>query len=169
MVPATTTTPLTLTPNAVRYGLSVDRLGGAYRGTLLLQRAQRDAGGAWVDDPRAGARASAGLPASLHAALDGLLALVPAIASRLLPGLAVAAVTDVRLTLRSVLADDGTLDVSIGSLQCSVAPGRWLPVITVPSLSAFLAAHPDLIPQVGAAWAGLDAAVAAANDAEGWV
>jgi hypothetical protein len=166
-VSATKTEAITITPNAVRYTVVADRLEGNWTGKIELQRAQRDEPGLWIDDPRADAKQSVAVPASCHAALDGLLTVIPDIVAAEMPSITLNAVSDVRLRLKSFLKPDTTLDANI-TVQVRVIRDQWI-AHQIPSLSAVLADNQSLAPGVMSAWASLDAALDAANTAEGWV
>jgi hypothetical protein len=166
-VAATKTEAITITPNAVRYGVVADRLDGTWTGKINLQRAQRDDPGLWIDDPRADAKVSVAIPASCHAALDGLLVVLPDIVEAEMPNITLNSVGDVRLRLKSTIQPDKTLDVNI-TVQVRVIRDQWI-AHQISSLKAVLAANPALAAGVMSAWATLDAAVDAANAVEEWV
>ena len=166
MVNSQITTPITLNPNAVRYTLTADRLNGVWTGRLDLQRSQRTDPGTWIDDPRQDASVTVDLPAMTDA-LNALVTVLPDLLGRVMSSITLNAVTDVRLRLTSKLLPDTTLDVGIG-LQVKISGTQWI-AEQVQSLNTLLAANTDLIAPVMTAWAGVDAAVDAANQAEGWV
>jgi hypothetical protein len=167
MISATKTKRITITPNAVRYGVVADRLDGKWKGKIDLQRAQRKDPGLWVDDPRADAKASVAIPDSCYQALDGLLTVLPDIIAAEMPNITLKSVSDVRLRLKSLIQPDATLDVSI-TVQVRITGDQWI-AHQIPSLSAVLAANQSLADGVTKAWATLDEALDAANAAEEWV
>lgn len=155
------TDPVTITPTAVRYSLTLDVFGGNKRGWLDLQRSDRRQDGTWIDDPRQSARKRVILP--IGPAVDGLLALLPTILAKI--GVT-ASYTDVRLQLRGSLNAAGVLDVLI-VVQVRIGQ-QWIAKV-IPSLTAFLTANQDIAMQVMGAWAALDGEIDAANAQNGWV
>jgi hypothetical protein len=173
MIVPTNTTPITITPNAVRYSLQVDRLSGAYRGTICLHRAHRTDNGAsqttWIDDPRPSAHATldvASLSGAVHTAITNIIDLLPTVLGRAIVGLTLSSVGDARARLTGALNASGILDVSI-TLQVRVG-GSWI-AHALPSLNTFLAANPDLAASIVSAWTALDAALDAENAQQEWM
>ena len=156
---------LTIAAAQIRYSLQLDSIGGRVGGSLDLQRSQRGADGAWLDDPRTEARKRVPLPEdkATQAAAAKLLDIVP---SFLGPLGVEGPLKDVRLRLRGNLAADGKLVVSV-SVQANTA-GGWQ-VKQIPDLTKFLSANPSLAQPVLTAWDALDAAIDAANAEEGWL
>jgi len=151
---------VTVNPSKVRYSLTLDHLGNSSRGSLQLQRSDHRKDGTWMDDPKVNSRKTVPLPRG--PAVDGIVALLPALLSRL--GVT-DPFTDYRLQLRGRLSAAGVLNVTI---VVQVFTAQWV-VKTIPNLAAFLEANPDIAPEVLTAWDTLDSAIDAANQREQWL
>jgi hypothetical protein len=157
--------PLTITPNSLRYSMELDYLRGNMSGTALLQRAQHNADGTWIDDPRPGSSLRVAFPtdAGMTAAIQGLLAIIPGVLQVLgIDG----TISDTRLHIRSKVNESSVLVVSlVVQARCNNA---WT-LRFIPDVIAFVTANPTLAPSVLAAWDAMDVALNTANQANQWL
>jgi hypothetical protein len=163
---AVNVTEVTVNPVNVRYSLALDSLGSSRRGSFALQRAEKRENGTWIDDPAIDSKKTVPIPTTtaMNAAVDGVVALLPS----LLAALGVTeSISQYKLRITGQLLTGGVLDENI--VIQFIDSTKSVRVKTIPSLMAFLAAHPTLIEPVLTAWDSLDTAINTANATEEWL
>ena len=159
----TDTTPLTVTPSKVRYGVLLKgNASGVLSVSLSLQRSQQNTDGTWVDDPRPDSAKIVGF-APTSAAIAAIAALVPTLLSRL--GITAPAST-YQLKITNTLLAGGAMNLD---LNIQAICGGHSKAFQIPSLTAFLTANLDLYPAVMGAWAALDGEINTANSDKRWL
>ena len=157
------TAPLTVTPSKVRYGVPLKgKAQGVQWVSLSLQRSQQNTDGTWVDDPRPDSAKIVGFTPT-SAAIGAIAALIPSLLSRL--GITAPAAT-YQLKITNSLLAGGAMNLA---LNIQAICGGQSKAKSIPSLTVFLTANPDLYAPVMSAWAALDSEINTANSDKRWL
>lgn len=160
-VDATTYSTMTITPDKARYSFMVNCINDVVSGRIILQRAQHNEDGTWLDDPTPGNRKIVDLVKG-----DACTTLLSYLGQVVAACGFTTAYTDYRIQANGSLDLKSNLMVSL-TFQLKTADG-WK-VVRVNNLYTFLAANLTLAAQLTAAWDAYDAALSAANKTNKWI